>query len=145
MPNSNDKAKVGYPTGVGRRLGALIYDLLLVIAIWMGTLFVWVMASGGEAVSGSGVQLVLVGEWLGFYLFFWRRQGQTLGMAAWRITLVDEQGQPPSLQQCLIRALTAPLSMACLGIGYLWFYFSDSQQTWHDRLSHTMVVHIPKE
>ena len=145
MPNSKSDAKVGYPTGLGRRLGALLYDLLLVIAIWMGTLFVWVTATGGEAVQGVLVQLVLGLEWLGFYLFFWRRQGQTLGMAAWRIFVVDEQGFPPSLRQCLIRAFSAPVSMACVGLGYLWFYVGDRQQTWHDRLSHTMVVHIPKE
>lgn len=145
MPASNATPKVGYPTGIARRLGALLYDILLVIAIWMGTLFVWVTASGGEAVQGVAVQLVLALEWLGFYMFFWRRQGQTLGMAAWRIWLVDEAGYPPSLKQCLLRGLTAPISMACFGLGYLWFYVGDKQQTWHDRLSRTMVVHIPKK
>ncbi len=144
LPNSNPAAQVGYPTGIARRFGALLYDLLLVIAIWMGTLFVWVSVSGGEAVQGVLVQLVLVAEWLAFYRFFWRRQGQTLGMAAWRIFVVDEAGLPPAFKQCLIRALAAPVSMACFGLGYLWFYVGDKQQTWHDRLSHTMVVHFPK-
>ena len=144
MPASEASPKVGYPTGLPRRLGALLYDLLLIIAIWMGTLFVWVLVSGGEAVSGFTVQLVLAAEWVAFYVFFWRRQGQTLGMAAWRITVVDEDGQPPDLTQCLVRALAAPFSLACLGLGYLWFYIGDTQQTWHDRLSQTMVVHIPK-
>ena len=128
-----------------RRLGALLYDLLLIIAIWMGTLFIWVLASGGEAVTGVAVQLLLAAEWMAFYLFFWRRQGQTLGMAAWRITLVGEDGHPPALKQCLIRAVAAPLSLVCFGLGYLWFYIGNTQQTWHDRLSHTMVVHIPKQ
>ena len=104
MPASKAPAQVGYPTGIARRLGALLYDLLLIVAIWMGTLFVWVSVSGGEAVQGVLVQLVLVAEWLAFYLFFWRRQGQTLGMAAWRIFVVDENGQPPDLKQCLLRA-----------------------------------------
>ena len=128
-----------------RRLGALLYDQLLVIAIWMGTLFIWIIASGGEAVTGWLVQSVLAIQWIIFYLFFWSRQGQTLGMTAWRIKLVDTQGNSPTLKQLIKRLVCAPLSMTCAGIGFLWFYIGDQQQTWHDRFSDTMVVYMPKE
>ena len=125
-------------------MGALLYDALLLIAIWMATLFPWVIANSGEAVVGLLVQSVLLLELIGFYLFFWSRQGQTLGMKAWRIRLVDTTGHPPAFKQLLIRLATAPLSVLSCGLGYLWFYMGDRRQTWHDRLSGTMVVHLPR-
>ena len=69
----SETATVGYPAGLGRRLGAALYDVLLVIALWMTTLFVWVAAGDGEAVSGWLVQLVLLAEFAGFYILSWRR------------------------------------------------------------------------
>ena len=135
---------VAYPAGIGRRMGAALYDALLIVALWMLTLLIWVVASGGDAVSGLPVQMVLLGEYVGFYLLSWQRRGQTLGMAAWRIRLVNEAGAPPSLRQMIVRLLSAPLSVLSLGLGYLWFYVGTTRQTWHDRLSNTMIVHIPK-
>ncbi len=126
-------------------MGALLYDCLLVIAIWMATLFIWVVASGGEAVTGWLLQCVLFSQWLGFYLYFWSRQGQTLGMMAWRIKLVDMQGLNPNWEQLCKRAALAPISLLSLGLGYLWYYIGSTQQTWHDRFSQTLVVYIPKE
>ena len=111
----------------------------------MGTLFLWVLLNGGEAVTGMFVQLILLLELAGFYLYFWSRQGQTLGMTAWRIKVVDMSGDPPTFKQLLVRLLTAPLSWLSCGVGYLWFYVGDRRQTWHDRLSDTMVVHIPRD
>ena len=122
----------------------MLYDALLVLALWMLTLFVWIAADQGEAISGWPVQLVLALEWAGFYLLSWYRRGQTLGMTAWRIQLVDEQGNRPAPIKLVVRLMAAPLSFASLGLGYLWFYVGNSQQTWHDRLSRTVVVHIPK-
>ena len=65
----------------------MLYDALLVLALWMLTLFVWIAADQGEAISGWPVQLVLALEWAGFYLLSWYRRGQTLGMTAWLISL----------------------------------------------------------
>ncbi len=144
MPASETSPTVAYPAGLGRRFGALLYDALLIIAVWMATLFPWVIFNNGEAVGGMLVQLVLLAELIGFYLVFWSRQGQTLGMKAWRIRLVDTTGQPPTFKQLLIRLATAPLSVLSCGAGYLWFYVGDHRQTWHDRLSDTMVVHLPR-
>ena len=144
MPNSEQTPLVGYPTGIGRRFGAAVYDVLLVVAIWMGTLLVGVLINSGEAITGWWVQLLLLFEWAFFYLYFWSRDGQTLGMTAWRVKLVNSEGKAPSLQQLLIRLAVAPLSIACAGIGYLWFYVGSRKQTWHDQASDTFVVHIPK-
>lgn len=133
-----------YPTGLPRRFGALIYDTLLVsIGVW-GTTVLLLAIANGEAMTGLFVQLILLGEWLGFYAYFWHRRGQTLGMLCWSIRLVDEQGGQPTWRQISTRLLVAPISMLCFGIGFLWYYVGEGRQTWHDRASQTFVVHTPK-
>ncbi len=135
---------VGHPAGLGRRLGAMLYDSLLILALWMMTLFVLVAAADGEPVTGWWVQLLLLAELAGFYLLCWRRGGQTLGMAAWRLTLLQSNGQPCTWGHLWRRLLTAPLSFICLGLGFFWVLFDARNATWHDRLSGTAVVHLPK-
>jgi len=99
----------------------------------------------GEPVTGLWVQLLLLAELVLFFVFCWRRGGQTLGMAAWRIHLTQLDGSPCSWRQIFLRLLSAPLSLLCLGLGYLWLLFDHNQQTWHDKISQTLVVHIPKD
>lgn len=132
-----------YPAGLGRRLSALVYDGLLVVAIWMATLFVLVAGTDGEAKTGVWVQALLLIEWLAFYAFFLSR-GQTLGMRAWRLQLVDEQGRQPGLGQVSVRLLVGAASGLLLGLGWLWMLIGSARKTWHDLASHTLIVVLPK-
>ncbi len=136
---------IGYPASLGRRIGAMCYDALLLIGVWMLTLLALVLFNGGESVTGLWVQLVLVAEMVGFFLYAWLRQGQTLGMLAWRIKLTDESGAKANVKQMLIRLVVAPLSMCVFFLGYLWMMVDRNKQTWHDKLSHTTIVYLPKE
>ena len=122
------------PATLARRLGAILYDSLLIIALWMITVLVLVVAVG-EAVSGVGLRLLLIAEAVGFYIFFWLRAGQTLGMLAWRLRVVTPNGADIGWQQACIRAITACASAALLGLGYLWMLIDREQMTWHDRAS----------
>ena len=132
------------PAGVPRRLGAMLYDSLLILALWMATALALVLVNGGEAVEGWWVSLLMLAVLAGYYLYCWLRSGQTLGMQSWRLQLVDMNGNPVTLKAAMIRLLSAPLSILSAGVGYLWFYVGDGKQTWHDRLSKTYVVLLPK-
>ena len=143
MTESQHSAPIkGYPAGLGRRLGAMLYDSLLILALFFLTGFIWVPLSGDVA-TGPLFQLTLVAEIVAFFGYFWRKQGETLGMRAWKIRVVDGAGELPSWQQILLRLLVAPASLAAVGIGYAWLYLGDNKQTWHDKLSGTFVVHLP--
>lgn len=128
-----------------KRLGALLYDSLLIVAIWMATLFVAVATNSGEAIEGLWVQFILALEVLLYYGYCWIRTGQTLGMRAWRLRLVDEDGNGVGVMAIVKRSLLAPFSYALFGIGLLWLYVGSRQQTWHDRFSATYVVQLPKD
>jgi uncharacterized RDD family membrane protein YckC len=80
----------------------------------------------------------------GFFCLFWLKSGQTLGMQAWRIKLVDFNGQPPSFPKVVMRCLGAALSFACLGLGYWWCLVDRKKRYWHDYISRTELVLLPK-
>lgn len=79
-----------------------------------------------------------------FYLFFWWRRGQTLGMVSWRIRVTNQAGGPISLAQAITRFIAVFVSLAPLGLGFLWALLEPDGRTWHDRISRTMLVHQPK-
>ena len=146
MINEIDPEKLekeqGVPTGLPLRLGAFLYDGLLIISIWMITLWIWILANQGEAIYGWTVQIVLLAEVFIFYGYCWRNTGQTLGMRAWLNQLVAQKVDRPRLRHISIRLVTIPLSLSLAGLGFIWFYIGDRKQTWHDRLSQTFVVKL---
>lgn len=94
-------------------------------------------------------QRVIVGCSFGmvsaFYLFFWWRRGQTLGMVSWRIRVTNPAGGPISLAQAITRFIAVFVSMAPLGLGFWWALLEPDGRTWHDRISGTILVHEPKQ
>lgn len=133
-----------------RRLAAMVYDLLLVIAlvavinaIALGIL-VKVTSGEQQTLGPHLVQLLTALTIVGFFSLFWIKNGQTLGMQAWRIKLVDFDGSPPTLGKCVVRCCGAALSVACLGLGYLWCMVDRNNRYWHDYLSRTELVLLPK-
>jgi uncharacterized RDD family membrane protein YckC len=131
------------PAGLLRRLGAMIYDGMIVLAIWLLTLFVGVAIHNG-AVVGPFVQSVLFIELFAFFAYFWVSRGQTIGMLAWDLRIETDSGTALRPAQALLRFLGALLSLATLGVGYLWMYVDPDRRTWPDMLSNSRVVHVPR-
>ena len=129
------------PAGLWRRLAAMLYDGLLVLAIWLLTLLLMVVVNGGEAVFGAPVQSLLFLELVAFFAYFWRTGGQTAGMRAWRLRLVSDDGGPISLNQATLRLFGALAAFAAFGVGYLWALFDGQGRTWPDLLSHSRIVY----
>ncbi|MBB3227516.1 putative RDD family membrane protein YckC [Luteibacter sp. Sphag1AF] len=105
-----------------RRLAAIVYDLLAVIAIVMVVGLLAQMATGGRLADEHGQLLTwwyqpLQGLVVGAYFFMsWLRGGQTLGMRPWRIRVTDQTGRPLTWQRTLLRLLIAALPVALLTI-----------------------------
>ncbi len=125
----------------------MVYDGLLLIALWMIATGVLVAFNHGEAIPPGhlGYQLVLLAIGAVFLCGFWWRAGRTLGMQAWRLCLVRrDDGGPVDLRLALLRYLAALLSWASLGLGFLWSLVDRDRLAWHDRLSGTQLVVIPR-
>ena len=140
-----------------RRMGAWLYDLLVLVAIEMLAIGLVV---GGFAVAmqfGLSIEGYMdVGDYLtrnpmispfftmyvfaiaaGFYGYFWSQAGQTVGMKAWKLKLVSEFGGNVTFTQALIRMATA-----CLGAGNLFTLFDRNNRAFQDHFSHSQMLKI---
>ncbi|MFC3150184.1 RDD family protein [Litoribrevibacter euphylliae] len=130
--------------GIMRRLIAMVYDLLVVLGLLFFVLAIVTGINGMEAVEGPAFQSLIFLVIFGFFAIFWTYGGQTAGMKAWRLRVETLDGRPITLQQSLVRFLAAILSAACLGLGYAWLFFDKDKVTWHEKISGTRTVVLPK-
>lgn len=147
MPGSAD----GASPFLLRRLAAMLYDTLLVlplimlsVALAMGAGRLIAGPETGGALDPNLVRVIALFTTIAFFCAFWVKSGQTLGMQAWRIKLVDFEGRVPGLTRSVVRCLAAVLSATCFGLGYLWCLVDRRGRYWHDYLSGTELVLVPK-
>ena len=143
---------LNYPTaGLGRRLAAMGYDGMVLIALYI--ILGGVLVTAASALAGYDQMLQLTPAQAAslfytitflYYSHSWRRGGQTIGMKAWRLYLVSEDNQPIRLSHCILRSATGFFSLAIVGLGYIWMLLDKKQRTWHDIASVTRIVHKPK-
>lgn len=109
------------PCPLWRRLAALVYDLLIVVAIVMVVGLLCQLATGGRLI-GTGAQ-VDIPWWYqplqgiavsAYFIASWLRGGQTVGMRPWHIRVTAGDCGKPSLRQALIRLVVAALPLLLL-------------------------------
>jgi uncharacterized RDD family membrane protein YckC len=144
--------------GLIRRLAAMMYDWLILAALWMvamalamlllsllnqlGVIVLAKYTDHADFISQHKIwfQLYSVAWFAWFYLYFWCKGGQTLGMRAWRVLLVQQNGERITFKQSLLRALTA-----LFGLGNLWLWLRWGKGlALQDQLSGTQVVLLTK-
>ncbi|MGQ7261025.1 RDD family protein [Vreelandella sp. V005] len=145
-----------WPAGLGRRLGAMLYDGFLVTAIWIAVTVVhmvfyrYVLGQQPEEIGTTAgdiwsLRLLLLFFVTLFFVFSWRQGGMTLGMQAWRLRVQTLEGCSLTVKQSLIRCAVAWLSLLALGLGYLWVLFDKQRRSWPDIASNTQTVVLPKK
>lgn len=137
----------GSNTGLLRRLAAIMYDTLLVVAVLFMVTVPFIAVRGGEPVEigdNTWYRIALVIVIYAFFVGFWTRSGRTLGMQSWGLQLETMDGGRPTLATASVRFMAAILSWAPFGLGFLWQLLDKDKLTWHDRISGTHVVHYPK-
>ncbi len=137
--------------GLLRRLGAMLYDGLLLLAVLMVVTALFLPLTGGEAVDSPGHPVLefayrsaLLLSIAAFFGLPWTRSGQTLGMASWRLRVEREDGTLLGWGDTVRRLAWSVASLLPLGLGFLWILFDPQRRAWHDRLSRTRVVVVPK-
>lgn len=75
------------------------------------------------------------------YLFVTQAtRGQTLGMRAMHIRVIDHYGAAPDVARCIRRAVGYVLGFGTLGLGFLWSGFDREKRGLHDYLAGTLVI-----
>jgi len=158
MTTSSQNPVNSFPrAGFRRRFAAWIYDVLLAIAVYMiagafGFGIFALFANAGlvnmygykhliEVQQSSLLYSSLIYAWnlswvSYFFIYFWARSGQTLGMKAWRLKVQNTDGS-------LITKLTGfkRLFPTLLGLGNLMVIIDRKNKlSLQDRLTNTEVV-----
>ena len=148
--------------GFRRRLGSWVYDVLIAFAVYMVAgavsflLFNLLIRFGVIGMQGfdhaidlqqsSIFYSVLIYGWniawvSYFFVFFWAKSGQTLGMKAWRLRLQNQDGTRISKTTGLKRLLPT-----LLGLGNLTVLFDRKNKlSLQDRLTDTEVIVLSLE
>ena len=128
----------------------MLYDVLPVASLWFATAALGLLLRGGEPVTpntpAAWVELAaMLLASFGYFGLSWRRGGQTLGMRAWRMRLVCEDGAAaPGWGALALRFVVAGVSLAAFGLGFLWSLVDRERRTWHDLASGTVLVRLAK-
>jgi uncharacterized RDD family membrane protein YckC len=165
--------------GILRRFGAMLYDSLILLGVLITATFPFLPFLNGKVLAPREVGALAYVYWLweallvtAFFVFFWTRRGQTLGMLAWRLRIQRADGENISWKHAvrrlaLVAALLIPVwsgyhlvwrewsdanarilatTVALLPFfaAYLWIWIDRDRLAWHDRWSDTRVIVLPK-
>lgn len=141
-----------------RIFAAMVYDSLLLAAISIAygaavvalRVVIFGQPDAGQRIHWSWLASISITlGWLMilmfFYVYFWQKFGQTLGMKTWRIQLVDAKtNRGVSYPQAWKRSLAAWFSLLFLGAGYWYKFIHPQQRLLHDVASDTKLILLKK-
>ncbi|MEJ2397851.1 MAG: RDD family protein [Gammaproteobacteria bacterium] len=153
-----------------RRLAAMVYDSLLMFAVLIviGATMLTYTRGLGMNQNDFIFKLYLFGAIFLFLGWFWTHGGQTLGMRAWKIRLVQNDGSPVSWRHALIYYLVSlpmwgfiifaivvnagiyptPHAIAqtphslLYGLALIWFLFDHMPNNWRQKVAKIKMVQV---
>ncbi len=112
-----------------------VYDLMLLFSVLFFMSLPWVLVTSGEAVTGNiFYQLYLLMIILTYYLWFWIRHGQTLGMKSWKTYVLNTDNTKINIRQGILRII-----LALVG-GHLVLIFTN--KSLQDIISNSHIVKL---
>ena len=128
--------------GFGRRLTCLLYESLVVFSILLIGFLIpqAVLLGNGINVSPRGLMLHIFLLLMVYFVYNWRKSGQTLPMKTWKLRIVNQDGRPLRPLQAVLRYCAAWPSIGLLGIGLLWAVIDKDKQFLHDRIAGTRIT-----
>lgn len=74
----------------------------------------------------------------------WKLRGATVGGSIFGLKVIRSDGRELDWETAIVRALGCFLSLAVVGLGFIWIAFDDGKQAWHDKIAGTLVIRVPK-
>lgn len=139
-------AQVVELAGLRRRLASLLYEALLLLGVLALAFLVPYLVLGvvfGVAPAGWVAWLHIYVVLGAYFVWYWRRRGQTLAMLTWKLRLVTADGHAPGVATGWLRYTLAWPSLLCFGLGLAWALVDRDRQFLHDRLAGTRIVLLP--
>jgi uncharacterized RDD family membrane protein YckC len=116
--------------------------LLLLAALFVCFTLLVLALRLGEAVPPGSVwfPLSLLAIATVFFCGFWAHGGQTVGMRAWHIRVVREDGTALGWPLAAARVAAGLVALMPAGLGFWWCWLDAERRGWHDRWTRTRVV-----
>lgn len=152
-----------------RRLGAMVYDVLLLFAVLVVASALTLPFRGGKGATQFelGMMIYIFLVIFLFFGWFWTHGGQTLGMRAWRIRLIHTEHSTISWSTALFRyllslpvwlflfyslhshndrfgtvtALTQIPGWILYSLGLVWLTIDNLPDNWREKLTKTRIVY----
>jgi uncharacterized RDD family membrane protein YckC len=122
------------------RIGALTIDLLLCILVMV--LLANFLPLGRLGLHFNPFHLLLIAAAYGAVL--WKLRSTTIGGIVCNLQVLRLDDRPLDWTTSIVRALGCILSVAAIGLGFIWIAFDSDRQSWHDKIAGTVVVRLPK-
>jgi uncharacterized RDD family membrane protein YckC len=122
--------------GLLPRFASLAYEAILLLPVLFiaAYLFLGLTHDTRTPMLHTLFQLWLLGVSGVYFVYCWRRGGQTLAMKTWRIRVARRDGSALSTRETALRFLLAMGSVSLMGAGFWWGFVDRERQFLHDRL-----------
>lgn len=118
------------------RVVAGVLDIAFVVFLFNAFLDRYLLVSDVEA------QFVLL---FAYFVTFWAWKGTTLGGIVCNLRVTRLNGAPLAGADAVVRGLASIFSFVPFGLGFLWILRDPNQQAWHDTITGTCVVKVPRD
>ena len=120
-----------------KRIAACSYELLVLVAIWLIGAGIFVALFGDATI---GLRRFALQLWLwvitgAYFVWCWKKSGQTVAMKTWKLQLVSRNGSRLTYQQLILRYVFASIGLFAAGAGFIWMIFDREHLFLHDRLT----------
>lgn len=138
-------ARIDAPASMGLRAAAFLLDYILTLLILgMSISLAMIFRSAFPTIANWILNLGYLAT-VGFILWNWGylnvRDGQRIGQRLVGIKTICENGGVLGYRTIVLRHLVGyPLSLLCVGLGFLWIIVDPKQRGWHDKLAGTLIV-----
>jgi len=124
-----------------RRIIAITYDSILVISIlFLMSLPLFNFNLQEDIFLKTIVQIYFYLIIQYFFVWFWVNKQCTLGMKAWKLKIIDLNGNKISYKKAILRFNVAIVSILFFGIGYIISIFRKDKKCLHDIISKTILI-----
>jgi uncharacterized RDD family membrane protein YckC len=117
---------------IGPRFTALFVDAVILSVIG---------SVGFLAVREPGIGVSFLVGVAYYWFFLTRNNGQTPGKALMKIRVIKVDGTPITDGDAVLRYIGYILNNFFF-VGWLWAFFDDNKQGWHDKIAKTFVVKV---
>ena len=149
MNNNNENIDISNLSlaSMKSRVKAFVIDDLSITLLVIVILWEKIAISNGDLLATMTIMneaffqiVILKFIYQSFFIWYY---GATIGKLIAKIKVVDfEHYGRVSLMNACIRSAGRIISEAVFYVGFVFAYFSDAKQTFHDRLGKTLVVNV---